>query len=223
MLAAGRKSTSRSRQALAVLCENYWYPLYAYIRRRGYDAEEARDLTQDFFAKLLEKNYLQEADRERGKFRSFLLAALKHFLANQYDRGHAQKRGGGQSPIPIDIDNAESKYKLEPSHDMTPEKIYERRWALILLDRVLTQLRAEFAAAGQLERFNCLKGFLTGENTVAYSQAAAELSMTEGAVKTAVHRLRRRYGEILRSEISQTIENPTDLEDEIKGLFSALG
>jgi RNA polymerase sigma factor (sigma-70 family) len=223
VLAAGRRSTPHSQQALASLCENYWYPLYAYVRRRGYDAEEARELTQEFFTKLLEKNYLQDVDRERGRFRSFLLTSLKHFLANQYDRDQAQKRGGGQSAIPLDIENAESRYRLEPGHNLTPEKIYERRWALTLLERVLAKLRAEQAAAGQPERFDCLKEFLTGKSgTLTYSQVAEQLQMTEGAVKVAVHRLRRRYGEILRAEISQTVADPSDVEGEIRGLFSAL-
>src|SRR5439155_4106934 len=137
VLAAGHRSNAHSQEALVALCENYWYPLYAYVRRQGYDIEQAQDLTQEFFTKLLEKNYLKDVDRERGKFRSFLLAALKHFLANQYDRAHAQKRGGGRSTIALHLETAESKYILEPSHDFTPEKIYERRWVLTLLDRVL--------------------------------------------------------------------------------------
>jgi RNA polymerase sigma factor (sigma-70 family) len=223
VLAAGRRSTPRSEQALTALCESYWYPLYAYIRRRGYDAEEARELTQGFFAKLLEKNYLQDVDRERGKFRSFLLASLKHFLANQYDREQTQKRGGRYSTISLDIESAENKYRLEVGHNLTPEKIYERRWALTLLERVLAQLRAEQAAASQPERFDCLKGFITGESSaVTYCHIAEQLQITEGAVKAAVHRLRRRYGQILRAEISQTVSDPADVEEEIRGLFSAL-
>lgn len=222
VVAAAGRPDSHSQEALATLCSIYWYPLYAYVRRQGYSAEEGQDLTQGFFARLLEKNYLQDVKRERGKFRSFLLASLKHFLANERDRVRAQKRGGGSSLIPLDITTAEGRYSLEPSHEMTPEKIFDRRWALTLLDQVLARLREEFASAGKTDHFDRLKIFLTGEAGIHYRQIAAEMKMKEGAFKVAIHRLRRRYRDLLREEIAQTVADPDDIEAEIRHLFAAI-
>jgi RNA polymerase sigma-70 factor (ECF subfamily) len=224
VLAAGQRSSPQSSAALATLCENYWYPLYAYVRRRGHGADEAQDFTQAFFARLLEKNDLAAADPGRGRFRSFLLTSLKHFLANEWDRNRAQKRGGCRSVLSIDFGTAEERYRAEPAHDLTPEKIFERRWALVLLENVLARLHDESAQAGKADSFDRLKGFLTGEQSaVTYGQLAAELNMSEGALKVAVHRLRRRYRELLRAEIEETVADPQEIDQEIRDLFSALG
>ncbi|HEV3304183.1 MAG TPA: sigma-70 family RNA polymerase sigma factor [Planctomycetaceae bacterium] len=224
VLAAGQRSSPQSSVALATLCENYWYPLYAYVRRRGHDADEAQDFTQTFFARLLEKNDLAAADPARGRFRSFLLASLKHFLANEWDRARAVKRGGGRAVLSIDFGTAEERYRAEPSHDLTPEKIFERRWALVLLENVLARLHDESARAGKTDSFDRLKGFLTGEQpAITYGQLAAELNTSEGALKVAVHRLRRRYRELLRAEIEETVADAQEIDQEIRDLFSALG
>lgn len=223
VLAAGRRTSPQSGDALAALCAAYWYPLYAYIRRSGHTADLAQDLTQAFFTRLLEKNYLRAADRNRGKFRSFLLASLKHFLANERDRAAALKRGGGRPLISIDLPAAERRYAHEPTHDLTPEKIFERRWALELLDQVLARLREESIRTAKANVFDRLKVFLAGEKTDAsYAQLATELSMTEAAVKVAVHRLRRRYRALLRDEIAHTVATPDQIEDEIRQLFAAV-
>jgi RNA polymerase sigma-70 factor (ECF subfamily) len=224
VLSAARASeTPRAAAALAELCAIYWYPLYAYVRRRNFDVHEAEDLTQEFFARLLEKNYLADVDRRKGKFRAFLLAALKHFLANQWRRTHAQKRGGTRIILSLDANTAESRYRLEPSHDLTPERLFERQWALTVLDRVLAGLQADWTAHGKEALFDRLKPFLTAQqHSAGYAQVAAELGMTEGAVKTAVHRLRRRYRELLRAEIAQTVAGPEEIDDEIRYLLSCL-
>jgi RNA polymerase sigma-70 factor (ECF subfamily) len=224
VLAAGGQTSPQSAEALETLCETYWYPLYAYLRHSGCSADEARDLTQEFFAHLLEKKSLAVADRERGRFRSFLLSSLKHFRANERDRARAQKRGGGRTTLSIDLQDAESRYQNEPAHDLTPEKVFERRWALALLDRVLARLREEFAQAGKTKLFDRLKVFLSGEKSAkSQRESADQLGMTEGAVKVAVHRLRRRYRELLRSEIAETVATPDEVEDELRQLLAALG
>ena len=223
VLAAGNPSSPQSAAALAALCETYWYPLYAYVRRRGHDADDTQDLTQAFFARLLEKNDLAAAERERGKFRSFLLTSLKHFLSNEWDRVHAKKRGGGRTPVSIDFGAAEGRYHLEPSHELTAEKIFDRRWALSLLVQVLARLREESAQAEKSQMFELLKVFLTGEKApVSNRELAGELTMTEGALKVAVHRLRRRYRELLRAEIGQTVADSEEIEQEIRDLFTAM-
>lgn len=223
VLAAGRRDSPDSRQALATLCETYWYPLYAYVRRRGYRAEEAPDLTQEFITQLLEKESLAVANQERGKFRSFLLASMNHFLANERRRAKALKRGGGRFAVSLDFESAESRYGLEPAHDWTPERIYERRWALTLLEKALGKLGREFAGRGKRRLFERLKAFLVGEkSTVPYQEMAAKLGMTEGALKTAVHRLRRRCRELVREEIAQTVAEPDEVDEELRDLFTAV-
>ena len=223
VLAAAHRGSRESEEALAALCETYWYPLYAYVRRRGHTANDARDLTQEFFAVLLEKGYLQAADRERGRFRSFLLTALKRFLAKERDRAKAQKRGGGRGLISLDVRAGEDRYALEPSHDWTPERVYERRWALTLLDEAMAQLRQRYAADKKPLVFERLKAFLTGEGQgTSYSEIGGELGMSEGAVKMAVHRLRQRYREVLRTEVAQTLADLQDVDEELKHLLAAV-
>ncbi len=221
--AAGGGSTQASRQALEVLCEAYWHPLYSYVRRQGESPEDAADLTQGFFARFLEKEHLHALRPEQGKFRSYLLGAMKHFLANEWDRKRAQRRGGGRPTLPLDFEAAEGRYLREPTHDLTPERIYERGWAIALLDRVLTRLRREMEADGMLGHFDALKFSLSGGGGPLHSETAARLGMTEAAVKQAAHRLRRRYRELLRDEIAHTVTGPDEVDDEIRCLFAALG
>ncbi len=223
VLAAAQRDSPESARALAALCEAYWYPLYAFARRRGHGPEDAQDLTQGFFAALLEKEYLRVADNSRGKFRTFLLTAFQHYISKEYDRACAQKRGGHYRHLPLDFEAGESRYTREPAHLATPETIYQRRWAILLLDRVLTNLREEYVRTGKDVLFDRLRVFLAGEqNAMPYAQVAAELEMTEGAVKVAVHRLRRRYRELLRAEIAQTVERPEDVDEELRQLFEAV-
>ncbi len=224
VLAARARAEPGAEEALASLCHAYWYPLYAYIRRRGRGADEARDLTQEFFARLLEKDFLGQADRTKGRFRSFLLAACGHFLANEHDRARAAKRGGGRRPLSLDGRDAEDRYRVEPADILTPERLFERRWALTLLEEVLARLRADFAARGKERLFDLLRGTLVGERDAPpYREVARRLGMTEGAVKVAVHRLRQQYRDLLREEIGRTVESPEQIDDEIRDLFAALG
>lgn len=223
VLTAGRSDTTRAHDALARLCQAYWHPLYAYVRRLGHAPSDAQDLTQEFFARLLAKNYLADADESRGRFRSFLLTALKHFLANEWDKARARKRGGGRLPVPIDFGSAETNCHFEPADTTTPEKIFERRWALTLLEQVLRRLREEYVRAGREKLFEQLKPTLTETSrAVRYAEIATRLEMTEGAVKVAVHRLRLRYREVLRAEIADTVASPAEVEDELRNLFAAL-
>ena len=222
VLAAGRGSAPGARDALGALCEAYWYPVYAYVRRRGHPADDAADLTQAFFARLLEKGDLRAANPERGRFRAFLLASVGHFLSNERDRALAQKRGGGAAVISLDGEAAERRYALEPSHDLTPERVYERRWALELLGRALARLRAGEERSGRGGRFEALKGHLTGEGG-SYAETAVAIGTSESAVKVAVHRLRRRYRELVRAEIAETLDDPSRVDDELGALFAALG
>ena len=222
MLAAAHDSRPDARAALATLCQAYWYPLYAYVRRCGYESHDAEDLTQEFFARLLDKDGLASVDRGKGKFRSFLLASLRHFLANERDWARARKRGGGRTVLSFDRGEAETRYRLEPSHELTPEKDFDRQWALALLRQVLDSLEAEHVASGTERLFEGLKGFLTqAEGPCPYAEAARRLGMTEGAVKVAVHRLRRRYRQLLRDEIAQTVAGPKEVDEEIRHLFGA--
>jgi len=223
VLAAAHDSRPDAQAALATLCETYWYPLYAYARRLGYKAEDAQDLTQEFFALLLEKESLRVADPERGRFRSFLLASLNHFLTAEWRRRSARKRGGGRLPLSLDVRSGESRYSQEPSHDLTPEKAYERRWALLLLEQAVSRLRAEYAASGKAALFERLAGFLSGERGVLTQQVAGDLNMSEGAVRVAVHRLRQRYRQVLRAEVAHTVAGPQHIDEELRHLMAAVG
>jgi RNA polymerase sigma-70 factor (ECF subfamily) len=223
VLAAGDQESAVAQAALADLCAAYWHPLYAFVRRLGYDAEQSQDLTQEFFTRLLEKDYLKAVDRERGKFRTFLLASFRHFLANEYDRANAQKRGGGKSILSLDFRASEERTRLEPSHALTAEKLYERRWALALLEQALSRLRKEYARGDRASLFDALKVFLTGEKAAqSHEQLARRLNMSVGAVTVAVHRLRQRYREVLREEIGRTVNDPGEIDGEIRDLFAAL-
>jgi DNA-directed RNA polymerase specialized sigma24 family protein len=223
VLAAGQRDSPDSDQALATLCRVYWYPLYAYARRRFDRPDEAQDLTQGFFAELLEKEYLQAVDPQRGKFRSFLLTAFKHYLAKERDRAAALKRGGGRRTVALDFQAGESRYLLEPADHVTAEVIYERRWALTLLDQALIRLRQEFTSAGKVGLFEGLKQALTGDGQMkSHAQIAVDLDMTENAVKVAVHRLRKRYQEVLRAVIGETVASPDEIEGELRDLFAAV-
>jgi RNA polymerase sigma-70 factor (ECF subfamily) len=223
VLAAGQGGPAYAAEALATLCANYWYPLYAHVRRRGLDPDQARDLVQEFFARLLEKHFLQSADQRRGRFRSFLLAALDHFLSKEWRRAQAQKRGGGHTLLSLDFQGGEQRYLREPSHELTAERVYERQWALTLIERVLAALRDEFAQNGKLAQFDALKAYLGGgERTVPYRELGGTLGMSEGAVKVAVHRLRQRCRELVRAEIAETVAGPEELDQELRDLFAAV-
>jgi RNA polymerase sigma-70 factor (ECF subfamily) len=221
VVAAQHKADPQAHDALADLCRLYWYPLYAFIRRRGHDASDAEDLTQAFFARLLEKDALAAVTPTRGRFRSFLLSSCQHFLANERQRANALKRGGGRVVL-LDLTDAEVRYRREPAHQETPERLFERRWALALLARVLERLREEYEAGGKARLFDAIRGQLTGDGTVPYSALGEDLGMSEGAVKTAVHRLRKRYGELLREEIGETVVAEAEIDEEIQALFQAL-
>ena len=209
------------RDALARLCEHYWYPVYAYVRRRGYAKEEAQDLTQDFFMRILEGRYLDHADRHRGRFRSFLLNSCKFFVADQADRTRAQKRGAG-AILPFEVASGEERYRFEPLDNETPEHIFEHGWAVMLLDRTVSCLRNEFIQHGSLDDFEKLKVFLLGQAEVPYAELAREMGATEGGLKVAIHRLRKRYRALFLREIAETIADPTEVDSEIRFLFSAL-
>jgi RNA polymerase sigma-70 factor (ECF subfamily) len=223
VMAAGAAAGDRPAEAMARLCEAYWYPLYTYVRRTGHGVDDSQDLTQEFFARVLERHYLNDADRDRGRFRSFLLASLKHFLANEWDRARAQKRGGGKIPISLDTSSAEDRYRFEPVESLTPEVLFDRRWAMTLLDRALARLDREYASARRPEVFIRIKDLLLADGPrVRYESAAAELKMSESALKVAVHRARRRFGEILRSEVAETVATPADAQAEIRYLLRVL-
>ena len=221
---ASDRSRDEGREALAAFCRQYWYPVYAFIRRRGFSEEEAADLTQGFFTRLLEKETLQAADPERGRFRTFLLTSCRNFLANEHDRVTAVKRGGGVPSLSLDLENAEGRYASEPSHDLTAEKLFERRWALEMIARSIQQLRDEYGASGRAALFEALKPGLVGADAARpATSAAASLGMTEAALRKAAQRLRQRFGRILRDRIAETLHDPNDLEDEVRALFLTLG
>ena len=223
VLEAGEEDSPKASEAMGQLCQTYWYPLYAYVRRRGYDVHAAQDLTQEFFARLLAKNYLSVVDRNKGKFRSFLLACLEHFLAREWIRANAQKRGGGQIAFSLDAVDAENRYLLEPATDLTPEKIYDRRWATTLLDRAMTRLEAECLANDKGDLFATVKGFLSGEKGEAgYRDIATSLNTSEAAIKMTVYRLRQRYGELVRDEIAQTVATAAEVDEELRYLIALL-
>ena len=223
VLTAAGGDTSGAHQALATLCETYWYPLYAHVRRQGYAAADAEDLTQAFFARLLEKHDVEDARRDRGRFRSFLLASLRHFLLNEAQHQRTLKRGGGHVLLSLDFQTAEGRYLREPAEPSTPDTIFDRRWALTVLDRVLRRLRQDAAAAGKIAELDALKTCLTGEMPHgSYRALGHELGLSEGAVKVAVHRLKRRFQRFLREEIAQTVLNSEAIDEEIQYLFAAL-
>jgi RNA polymerase sigma factor (sigma-70 family) len=222
LAAAGSKDTE-ARDALAQLCQVYWYPLYAFVRRQGCTPDDACDLTQQFFLRLMEKDFLGDVARSKGKFRSFLLVALKHFLSKERARARAIKRGGRRAILSLDVLSAEARFRSEPEDNATPEKLFERRWAICLLDKVFARLAAEYEKAGKRALFDGLQGCLAGDRSgLPYAEIAATLGMSEGAVKVAVYRLRRRYRDVLRQEIAQTVADPADIDGEIRDLFSAL-
>jgi RNA polymerase sigma factor (sigma-70 family) len=224
VLRAGHRQDREADEALATLCQRYWFPLYVYVRRRTPDLHEAQDLTQEFFAWLLEKNALARTSPERGRFRAFLLTAAKNFLANQRDRAKAQKRGGGTRPWRLDLEAGESRLCLEPVDDVTPERQFERQWVLTLLERVMQQLETEYRSSGRGEHFERFKAVLAGQrDRLPFAALAAELGMSEEAARQAASRLRKRYRELLRAEVSQTLAEPGDVDDEIRSLFEVLG
>jgi RNA polymerase sigma factor (sigma-70 family) len=223
VIQAGQEYSPQSAAALENLCQAYWYPIYAYVRRRGHPVEDSQDLTQEFFARLLDHKYLRLADRNRGRFRTFLLTSLKHFLINDWCKAKREKRGGGRQIISLDAEETETRFRAEPADDRSPDKAFERRWAMVLLDRVLDQLQAEFAAARRRQLFEELKPYLTGEeNESSYIEIGQRLGMTEANLKVTVHRLRRRYRELLRAEIARTVEDPAGIDEEMRNLFAAL-
>ena len=223
VLTAGRSDTTRAQEALSRLCETYWYPLYAYVRRRGHSPEDAQDSTQEFFARLLAGHWVGDADRAKGRFRTFLLTALNRFLANEWDRARAQKRGGGAAAVPLDTTLAESRYCAEMQNALTPDRLYDRQWAMTLLDRALTRLEAEHQRLGKAVEFAVLSPALTAERgDIPYAAMAAELGLSEPATRMAVHRLRKRFREVFHEEIAQTVAEPDEVEAEIRHLLAAL-
>ena len=215
---AGEKGDG-SPEALATLCETYWYPLYAYARRRGYGIEDAQDLTQAFFARVLSRDFFTKANPERGRFRAFFVTAFKHYLANEHDYARAGKRGGAQ--LPASLDQAESRYEHEPAHDLTPEALYERRWALALIARAFGELEAEEEQKGRRAQFEALRPLLAGDETP-HKAVAAQLGMSGGAVNVALHRLRRRFAYVLRERIAETVDSAEAIEDELRHLLEAV-
>jgi RNA polymerase sigma-70 factor (ECF subfamily) len=224
VLAAREKESPETAAALETLCRTYWYPLYSYARRQGRNPPDAQDLTQAFFARLLQKDYLQAAAREKGKFRTYLLVAFKRFCANEWDREHARKRGGFSPVISIDSELAESRFAAEPAHYLQPDTLFDRQWATTLLDRTMTQLQEEYVSSGRAKLFEFLQSCLArDESALPYAEIAARLNLTEASVKMAVHRLRARYREILRSEIAHTVSRSEEIDEEIRHLFSSFG
>jgi RNA polymerase sigma-70 factor (ECF subfamily) len=224
VLTAGKGDSELASQALATLCQTYWYPLYSYVRNKGYGPEDAEDLTQGFFARLLQRRDWERADRTKGKFRYFLLVAVKNFLADAHDHAAALKRGGGWIEVSFDATTAEERFKLEPVDTLTPEKLYERRWALTLLEEALNRLKAEYIVARKEALFGALKPFLRqSERAPTYAEVAVRLGLTEAAVKSALHRLRQRYSELVREEIAQTVSTAVEVEEEIRHLIAVMG
>ena len=223
VLAAGEGRRENAVDALSQLCESYWYPIYAYVRRRGYSAPDAQDLTQSFFATLLEKESLRNADPMRGRFRSFLLTSMKHFLSNERDRASARKRGGGRATLSLDLAAGESRVNLEPEHDWTPQRLYERQWALTLLELVLRRLETEYQEAGKVRQFELLQGALGGGlHTLSYADVAAELGLSIEAARQAASRMRKRYRALLREEVARTVADPGEVDGELTNLFKSL-
>ena len=220
VLLADHSSPTAASGALEKLCRSYWYPVYAFVRRQGFSPHDAQDLTQEFFSRLLKRNTFADADPAKGRFRSFLLGALKHFLADEWDKARAEKRGGQCEIFSLDALEPEARYALEPASDLTPEKIFDRRWAATLLEQALHRLREEFTAAGKARQFDLLKPFLTSDAGLGgYDEVAAQLETSPQTVAVSVHRLRQRYREAVRAEIAQTVTSPDNVEEELRGLF----
>jgi RNA polymerase sigma-70 factor (ECF subfamily) len=223
VLAAGARDTPQAVAALEELCRAYWYPLYGFVRRQGHSPEDAEDLTQQFFCRLLEKDHFGKADRDRGKFRTFLLVSLKHFLINEWKRAGRLKRGGALTFLPFDAHEAEERYAREPVNDATPASAYERQWAVTLVEQVFLVLRTEHAAAEKIQLFEALKVFIWGDaSSTSYAEIGDQLHLTEGAVKVAVHRLRQRFREVLRAQVAQTVSQPQDVDQELRHLIEVL-
>lgn len=222
VLRAAEENGSGNQSALAILCEAYWYPLYAFVRRMGNTPADAEDLTQSFFADLLEKSKLAKSDPSRGRFRTFLLTSLQNYLKNEHRKNTAKKRGGQNTVLSLDFAAAESRFKLEPWHEQTPQRAFEKNWALALLNQVLNSLQQQYADSGKLELFLALKGHLVGGGSTPYAQLASQLGMKEGAIKVAMHRLRERYSQMLRLQIAKTMEDPADVNQELKYLFEVI-
>ena len=223
VLTAGQGDSTSAHDALAHLCRTYWYPLYAYARRRGRSPHDSQDLTQEFFVRLLEGNWLAQADQKRGRFRSFLLSAMKHFLANEWHKAHARKRGGRQPILSLDDDSAEQRYRLEPVETSTPETLFERGWALALLDDVLARLEREYGRGGKQELLEAMRPALTmDQGSIRYGQIAEKLGMTGTAARVAVHRLRHRYRRLIRAEVANTVATPEEVDEEMRHLFRVL-
>jgi RNA polymerase sigma factor (sigma-70 family) len=221
VLLAGQSMIPQAEAALENLCRTYWYPLYAYVRRQGHSAHDAQDLTQEFFARLLQKNYINLAAPERGRFRSFLLKSMHHFLVSDWVRGQAQKRGGGRKIFSLDEVAAEQTYLQEPAGQLAPESLYDKRWALTVLDRALDRLREDYGAAGKGALFDQLKGSLLADGST-YAELAALLGMSEGAVKVAVHRMRQRFRQVVRAEVAHTVADPAHVDEELRCLRASL-
>jgi RNA polymerase sigma-70 factor (ECF subfamily) len=223
VLAAGGTPSLESAAALERLCSSYWYPLYAFVRRRGHSPPDAQDLTQEFFARLLEHNWIAHANRHKGRFRSFLLMAMKRFLSKEWDKVKTLKRGGQVRLVPLQLDTAETRYTREPADTRTPEQVFEEQWALVLLDSVLNRLRNDYGQEGKGALFHTLEPCLIGSREAQpYAALAAELGMTEGAVKMAVCRLRERYRACLKEEIGHTVASPAEMDEELRHLFRVL-
>jgi RNA polymerase sigma-70 factor (ECF subfamily) len=222
VLAAGQADAAAGLSALEELCRTYWYPLYAYVRRRGHQPEQAQDLTQEFFLRLIEKQSLRLADSTRGKFRSFLLTSLKHFLINEREKAHAAKRGGPQSFQPLAWEEAESRYLAEPSRDLTPDQLFDKRWAVTIVERAQHRLREEFAAANKLPLFEQLQGHVWGDGAAGYTESAARLNTTEGALRIAAHRMKDRFRSLLREEVAHTAASADEVDAELRYLISVL-
>ena len=223
MLAARDDASPASQEALETLCRGYWYPLYAFVRRSGRSPHDAEDLTQEFFARLLQKHWLDAAERERGKFRTFLMMAMKRFLANEWDKSRTAKRGGGRAHVPLDTGAAEARYAQEPAAAFPADVVYERRWALTLLDRAMAFLRTEYERDGRGEDFDRLKEFLTAaRGEIPYEKIADELRVSEGAARVAVHRLRKRFREVFRETIAETVTDSADVDAEVRCVVEIL-
>lgn len=223
VLHAGQRGDQQGGRALATLCERYWYPLYAYARRRSADAAQAQDLTQEFFARLLEKGTLGVASPDRGRFRSFLLTAMKNFIASVHEKDLAQKRGGARKLLPLDFNEGETKLRLEPVDELTPERLFEKQWTLKLLELVMQRLEQEHAAVDKAQQFAVLREYLAGPHgEQTYAAAASQLGQSEESVRQAASRLRKRYRELLREEVAHTVADPADVEDELRGLLQTL-